>query len=522
METIVAIEQTQCDGPGCDNLINQQPGGHRRRRFCTDDCKQRAYRDRREERHQQEIRERWADFSPETQQYLDWLVKRNDDRREFVEGIEAVIRRERGKPPLSEAEAMAQARLHTYIGNNWYLESTQRVFVELLRVYGHEMASRVRTAINQERGHARQARQAIEMPTSPTEPVDKHSQQFGQWIMDCGKRLKYPPVRLEQYKKHFPGLFGETEISDIQSDRSHWEAAAFSFSPQAQLVTLVHLHQAEFLDRLLTQERDIASHQAFHAKIMLEGAQRDARDYSARLQRADNRLMEVQQTLEGERARREELERKSDDGAILAVSVLEHKIKLLEQELQERNGEILHLKKRIDKQLERRIVKQQQRIEELEQAVQQQPVQVPEGEAIGQLAVWQERVRELEEQLELERQGSEGVQRRFRDFVRMTHEKQLVRNEEEERLPSREELIARLLVVGERLQFCRLLVPHIQPGIESWQAFIAQAPDEHLRQAVTSAEHYYENLVYLDESEQRSRAAARERMVSAGGSLVAR
>jgi hypothetical protein len=519
METIAAIEQTQCDGPGCTNLINQQPGGHRRRRFCSDDCKQRAYRDRQGERRQREIRERWADFSPETQQYLDWLVKRNDDRRDFVEGIEAVIRRERGKPPLSEADAMAQARLHTYIGNNWYLEATQRVFVELLRVYGHEMASKVRTAINQERGHARQA---IELPTLPTKPIDEHSQQFGQWIMECGKRLKYPPVRLEQYKKHFPGFFEETEISDIQSDRSHWQVAAFSFSPKAQLVALVHLHQAEFLDRLLAQERDIASHQAFHAKVMLEGAQRDARDYSARLQGADNRLREVQQTLEGERARREELERKSDDGAVLAVSVLEHKIKRLEQELQERNDEVQHLKTRIDKQLERRITKQQKRIEELEQTLQQQSAQGPEGEAIGQLAVWQERVRELEEQVELERQGREGVQRRFRDFVRMTHEKQLVRNEEEDRLPSRDELIARFLVVGERLQFCRLLVPHIHPGIESWQAFIAQALDEHLRQAVTSAEHYYENLVYLDELEQRSRAAARERRTSAGESLVAR
>ncbi len=714
METIAAIEQTQCDGPNCDNLINQQPGGHRRRRFCSDDCKQRAYRDRQGERRQREIRERWADFSPETQQYLDWLVKRNDDRREFVEGIEAVIRRERGKPPLSEAEAMAQARLHTYIGNNWYLESTQRVFVELLRVYGHEMASKVRTAINQERGHARQARQAISLLPSVNEPVDERYRQYGLWLLECGKRLKYHPLSLNVYKERCPGLFeGETDIYDIEGDRSHWEVAAYSFSAEGQLIAIAHAHQAELLDRLLEQERKNAAEQAFQYNVRLGDAQR----VQQALTTEQGKVGKLEQTLTEERAkfksllndymqagkkianlerdvqrfermkvlksresmlqelmllggrlkytsmtdlgisegidhwlnyirgasdedlakaiahgfhqadslamaaieasdvrigmqmrkRINELERDvtlrdarivelesgqgQEVGNALIKQQLEQKsqhIVELEQEVQsnitdihrlqeshsstlftmnnllaaaqsaereegaetrrivELEREIEHLNKRIEKQYERRIAKQQTRIQELEEKVEKLSVrkinaeleqawadlrglrqerarEQTEFQQIYDRAIEQQmdlkiaagRIKTLEEDLELAQRGSEGVQRRFQEFVRMTHEKQqLISDVEQGKLPTREELIVRLLAVGERLQYRLLPLPQINAGLEGWQHFAKGASSEQLSEAITNAEHYYKNLVYLDELDQRTRQEAQERRAS--------
>lgn len=71
---------------------------------------------------------------------------------------------------------------------------------------------------------------------------------------------------------------------------------------------------------------------------------------------------------------------------------------------------------------------------------------------------------------------------------------------------------ARLYATGERLHYRRLLaIPQINAGIESWQSFIASASYEQVCQAVKTAEHYYENLTYLDELEQRSRQAAQEK-----------
>jgi len=715
-ETTIAIQATECEGPDCRELVSQQPGGHRRRRYCSDDCKQRAYRDRQKEKKQRELREGWADLSEETQGFLEWVMSRNDDRLDFVKGIEETIRRERGEPTLSEEEAIAQARLHCYLGNNWYLESTQRVFVELIRVHGHAMASKVRTAINAECGNQRQA---MSLLPPVDEPVDERYQQYGQWLLECGKRLKYHPLSLNVYKERCPGLFGgETDIYDIEGDQSHWEAAAYSFSAEGQLIAIAHAHQAELLDRLLEQERKNAAEQAFQYNVRLADAQRvqqaltteqgkvgrleqtlieerakfksllndfmQAGKKIANLERdvqrfermkvlksresmlqelmllggrlkytsmtdlgisegidhwlnyvrgasdedlakaiahgyhqADSlamaaieasdlqtevrmrqRIDDLEQDVMSRDARIAELEygqiEEVEPGDALSPEQIqalvyharEHQVILerqaqqvteLEREVREkitkihkleeshgstmftmnsllaaaqsalreetvseqqlatdlnavlinvaseallqtpygqalqavaeREREVAHLKTRISKQYERRIDKQQKRIEELEQALQQQQV---EGDETGsdQQSNLLQRVNELEETLDLERRGSEGVQRRFRDFVRLTHERQ-ARSQDEK--PSREELVARLIVAGERLNHCSLLVAGVGAGAESWQLFAEQATDEQLSEAVGMAEHYYENLCYLDELEQRGREAARDK-----------
>ena len=75
-------------------------------------------------------------------------------------------------------------------------------------------------------------------------------------------------------------------------------------------------------------------------------------------------------------------------------------------------------------------------------------------------------------------------------------------------------MAARLMALAERLHYCRLLVPHIPPNIDAWQHFVESASIEQLQEAVEHAEHYYKNLVYLDELDQGMRKEACERKVS--------
>lgn len=132
------------------------------------------------------------------------------------------------------------------------------------------------------------------------------------------------------------------------------------------------------------------------------------------------------------------------------------------QHIAELEREIEHLNKRISKQYERRIAKQQARIEELEE--------------------------ELEEQL-----AQQSINQNKSD---------------------RGTMAARLMIVAERLHYCRLLVPHINPGVESWQHFVEQASIDQLSEAVGYAEHYYGNLIYLDELEQQRKQEARAKKAS--------
>ena len=75
-------------------------------------------------------------------------------------------------------------------------------------------------------------------------------------------------------------------------------------------------------------------------------------------------------------------------------------------------------------------------------------------------------------------------------------------------------LAARLMALAEQLHYCRLLVPHIPPNIDAWQHFVESASIEQLQEAVEHAEHYYKNLVYLDELDQGMRKEARKRKAS--------
>jgi len=73
------MSEVRCKNPYCKRLIEQAPGGHRKREYCDDVCRQTAHRYRREqkerERLQAEMRARWTGLLSETQQVLEDVLQ---------------------------------------------------------------------------------------------------------------------------------------------------------------------------------------------------------------------------------------------------------------------------------------------------------------------------------------------------------------------------------------------------------------------------------------------------------------
>jgi len=59
----------------CNRPLPQLSGGHRKRLFCNDACKQRYYRYQRREQHEAERRTRWGKYLPATQQALEDVMQ---------------------------------------------------------------------------------------------------------------------------------------------------------------------------------------------------------------------------------------------------------------------------------------------------------------------------------------------------------------------------------------------------------------------------------------------------------------
>lgn len=72
------MEKTQCQYTHCRNMIQQVPGNHRRRLYCSDSCKQSAFRERimqrEKEAREAAIRARWDGFQHDTQQILERVM----------------------------------------------------------------------------------------------------------------------------------------------------------------------------------------------------------------------------------------------------------------------------------------------------------------------------------------------------------------------------------------------------------------------------------------------------------------
>jgi len=91
------------DGPTickeCGSPITQLGGGHRRREYCDDNCKQAAYRARQEEKRKVEVRQRWTGYSEQTQNQLEWLM--NKYGCDFAKMVAGLICTERAYVPQS-------------------------------------------------------------------------------------------------------------------------------------------------------------------------------------------------------------------------------------------------------------------------------------------------------------------------------------------------------------------------------------------------------------------------------------
>jgi hypothetical protein len=96
------IQRSTCKA--CGREIVQIGGGHRQRAYCDDNCKQAAFRARREQEHRGEVNRRWQAFTPETRSFLDWITGRYGD--DLAASIEAALNREKQQQPLALDEAL--------------------------------------------------------------------------------------------------------------------------------------------------------------------------------------------------------------------------------------------------------------------------------------------------------------------------------------------------------------------------------------------------------------------------------
>ncbi len=162
-ETVVNQVPSNC--VVCGAPTEQVGGGHRRRQYCDNNngCKQKAHRLNKLEQREEQIRERWIGFAPDTQSYLEWLMDKYG--RDFAEGFGRIIKREQElvmpEPVLTLEEALQRAQWNNYTNPTSYLESTGRLFLSLLQTAGAETARQVAEAINHERGQLRQAMQPL-------------------------------------------------------------------------------------------------------------------------------------------------------------------------------------------------------------------------------------------------------------------------------------------------------------------------------------------------------------------------
>src|SRR5260370_38557263 len=85
---------TRCKNPSWGRLLAQAGGGHRKREYCDDTCRQAARRHRVEQNHRDEVNRRWATFTTETRSFLDWVSTRYSFGKDLAYAVELAINRE--------------------------------------------------------------------------------------------------------------------------------------------------------------------------------------------------------------------------------------------------------------------------------------------------------------------------------------------------------------------------------------------------------------------------------------------
>jgi hypothetical protein len=90
--------ETICKNPSCKRQVVQVGGGHRRREYCDDNCRQAAHRVRQEAYQRQQYEalvQTWGSFQPETVSLLAGLLYAGSG--EFARRLAEVVRSEQGE-----------------------------------------------------------------------------------------------------------------------------------------------------------------------------------------------------------------------------------------------------------------------------------------------------------------------------------------------------------------------------------------------------------------------------------------
>lgn len=114
------MEETQCQYTHCRNMVQQVPGNHRRRLYCSDSCKQSAFRERvmqrEKEAREAAIRKRWDGFQHDTQQLLERVMQvcgkaLHGAEESLMTRLAEAIRTEQGQAKHEEPERKPGARM---------------------------------------------------------------------------------------------------------------------------------------------------------------------------------------------------------------------------------------------------------------------------------------------------------------------------------------------------------------------------------------------------------------------------
>lgn len=158
------MEETRCQYRFCRRPIQQKPGNHRRRLYCSDSCKQSAFRERVTRREQEAreaaIRERWDGFQPDMQQLLEHIMQvcnqtLHGKEEDLMKRLAEAIKAEQVQPAQELANAYPEA--DEELRQHWtsdYLAVTRSILNTMLREHGPTVARLMLAAIDEERRQA--------------------------------------------------------------------------------------------------------------------------------------------------------------------------------------------------------------------------------------------------------------------------------------------------------------------------------------------------------------------------------
>lgn len=322
--------------------------GHRRKLYHDDTCRQAQHR-RLQARHLYEIlSQAWASFLPKTRQFLEGLLAQHGEvwTRHAIVAI-TDERDQASQPRLSEEE---RAAIQAHYAD--FQPFTRNILDALLRE-PHDTLSLlnlVLLAIGEEQHHAN-CNSVLE------------------------QRAAYLEIALAEYRRI-------VDLEDREKTRQQFMAVGQSLGYRAVPKFQVGEGQNHWEDYASwTDDRTLA-------EVILFGREVLSEEEAARTRAQErNQLRQVERQLAQERTRREELERQVETAvsstsqqhtAHLERDLAAVRLNVADPDLLstaygqalvavvEREHEVQHLQTRIEKQYERRIAKQQRRIQELE------------------------------------------------------------------------------------------------------------------------------------------------------------